>query len=314
MKYLYETSNSVGDTTRVVAHSRSTSNPENSIITFELEYWRAIHPELLTHRYFSRNAMSSRAVSLKNMESLVRSQETSPIYWGLDQRGMSASNEHEDPSLCVEAWDRGRERALKTFNELKDLGLHKQIVNRPLDPYQRIKVVLTTTELNNFFWLRLGDDVEPNMQSLASMMKDCVDNSPVEELHDDEWHTPYVQHERDFEGNLVYLVEGLPVTTKEALAISSSCCAQVSFRTIDNSYNKATSVYKKLGVGSDKMHASPFEHQAKPIKDCRVDFNNPVITPEEGVTHLDMSGNYWSGNFKGFIQHRQLIANNAKNG
>jgi hypothetical protein len=37
-------------------------------------------------------------------------------------------------------------------------------------------------------------------------------------------------------------------------------------------------------------------------------------TWELGVTHCDRFQKLWSGNFEGFIQHRQLIPNNVKRG
>jgi hypothetical protein len=100
-------------------------------------------------------------------------------------------------------------------------------------------------------------------------------------------------------------------TLADAIAISSSCCAQVSYRRLDDSLEKARDIYKRL-VESKPVHASPFEHQAKPI-------NNPVFfdyemdhgDAEKGVTHYDTAGRAWSGNFRGWIQNRQLIPNNV---
>ena len=106
------------------------------------------------------------------------------------------------------------------------------------------------------------------------------------------------------------------LTEEEALAISTSCCGQVSYRNIDNSYDKALKVYDRLGINTDHAHLSPTEHQAKPMQEA--DYRTrqqytPVNTEEswtweDGITHMDKHGNLWSGNLKGFIQHRQLIA------
>ena len=57
-------------------------------------------------------------------------------------------------------------------------------------------------------------------------------------------------------------------------------------------------IYSKLASGR-KVHASPFEHVAKPMGDSP--------SHEDGVTHNDDIGNYWSGNFKGWIQLRQTL-------
>ena len=106
------------------------------------------------------------------------------------------------------------------------------------------------------------------------------------------------------------------LTEEEALAISTSCCGQVSYRNIDNSYDKALKVYERLGINTDHAHLSPTEHQAKPIKyklnpldlESIRDLNCDQMFEEEGITHIDKQSNLWSGNLRGFIQHRQLIA------
>ena len=50
---------------------------DNRVITFELEYPRQIHSELLTHRVYARNAASSRNSFMPNM-SLMNSSFTDP--------------------------------------------------------------------------------------------------------------------------------------------------------------------------------------------------------------------------------------------
>jgi len=99
---------------------------------------------------------------------------------------------------------------------------------------------------------------------------------------------------------------------------------------LDDSIEKARMVYKRL-VESSPVHASPFEHQASPMKETiyhhvdeypdmyvtkSLDQNNPENSKswEEGITHSDRESNLWSGNFQSWIQHRQLIPNNVKRG
>ena len=97
---------------------------------------------------------------------------------------------------------------------------------------------------------------------------------------------------------------------EEALKISASCCAQVSYRKLDDSYEKAMDIYNRLMSGA-KVHASPFENQATPIPELRGSMVNLPDYWPEGVTHMDKDYNLWSGNLKGWIQHRQLIPNNV---
>ncbi len=97
------------------------------------------------------------------------------------------------------------------------------------------------------------------------------------------------------------MLNNLPIAY--AKIISASCCAQVSYRKSDDSYEKALVIFDKL-INSKPCHASPVEHQATPIFEQRKGWN-------DGITHVDRKGNYWSGNFQGWIQFRQLIPNNA---
>jgi CheY-specific phosphatase CheX len=191
-----------------------------------------------------------------------------------------------------------------------------------------MRTIITATEWNNFFWLRVDEDADPTIKELAEAMYFVSEDHKqfTEFLKPGEWHTPYVEHEyiagttqlqyltRDVDGNQVVL------SLEDALAISSSCCAQVSYRRLDATKDKALSVYGRLLTGK-KVHASPFEHQCTPMKDLtpRVFFNggNDVEIKcdlEEGVTHIDLKGQGWSGNICGWVQHRQLLANNVKNG
>jgi hypothetical protein len=305
----------------------SSNGNGNRITTFELEYHRYIHGEVMTHRLFSRNAMSSRAVPIKKMIEQVRTKPATPIHWGKHQSGMQANEEcnnpvypHYDgvPQKCtnVEAWGFAAVEAVNVAEAYSSAGYHKQIVNRLLEPFQMMKVVLTATEFENFFWLRLDSDAQPEIQELARCMFEAMEESKPEILKVGEWHTPYVEHHITDNNILQYVVSDEDikrvVSSEEAVAISSSCCAQVSYRNIDNSYEKAMTVYGRLGVGSSKIHASPFENVVTPMLHTNIK-QLPIGTDwEEGVTHVGRAGDFWSGNIKGFIQHRQTLENHAK--
>lgn len=296
-------------TARIVADSISEDG--NRITTFELEYPRFIHSELMTHRLFSRNAMSSRAVPIDKMIEQVQKSPATPIHWGINKSGMQASAEHEDVEMCENTWKAAAQMASMSAEILKSKGLHKQIVNRVLEPFQTMKTVLTATEFENFFWLRLDEDAQPEIHELSLCMKSAYDESDPELLKAGEWHTPYVKHKR-YPEELIYKVNGVSVNVKDAIAISSSCCAQVSYRNIDNSFEKAMKVYERLGVGGSKIHASPFENVATPMSYTNITDIPQDSKWEEGVTHCDRDGCFWSGNFKGFVQHRQELENHTK--
>jgi len=144
--------------------------------------------------------------------------------------------------------------------------------------------------------------------------------SEPEELQEGEWHVPYVPTIRFGDGSRVYCawVNEIndkyatktfeEITEEQALKVSASCCAQVSFRKSDTSVEKAERIYDML-VSSKPVHASPFESQATPMRDSQYIQGCPSW--QKGVTHQDRGGDYWSGNFKGWIQHRQLISDNT---
>lgn len=282
------------------------------ITTLELEYPRFIHSEFMTHRMFSRNASSSRAIPIENVIEAVHERPAKPIHWGKNQSGMQAKGELDVSArkYAEGAWELASNYSARIAEFMKDAGAHKQIVNRILEPFQFIKVVVTATEYENFFQLRCHADAQPEMQELANCMADARASSEPFRLYQGEWHTPYVNSDRGDTGKLFYFVDSnvgdYHVSLEDALKISSSCCAQVSYRLLDNSIEKAVRVYEKL-VESHPVHASPFEHQATPVDDWGDD---------EGITHHMMldGRDYWSGNFRGFIQHRQLLNNNVQRG
>ena len=289
--------------------------------------------ELMTHRLFSRNAASSRAIPIERMIEMVETNPAMPIHWGKNQAGMQAKEAFEglDEIPAREAWIAASKEAIKSAKTLNKLGLHKQICNRILEPFSHIKVVLTSTEFENWYWLRDHEDAQPEIAELVRQMRELHSESEAIELHEGEWHLPYVKAMRmpvgnGWEGQLVYTTNykeffdkdktatwtSLPL--KEAQMISASCCAQVSYRRLDDTFEKAKLVYDRL-VESKPVHGSPLEHQATPIPTDRVDgcyYEATSAGWPEGVTHLHKEQGLGSGNLYGWIQYRQLIKNTTK--
>ena len=114
-----------------------------------------------------------------------------------------------------------------------------------------------------------------------------------------------------------WIDEETMVDLETAKMISVSCCAQVSYRKLDDSIEKAKKIYSMLNISStDKpSHASPCEHQATPmLKSSYEDYTNLSHLHEsweDGITHVRKNGSLWSGNLQGWIQERQLISNEA---
>jgi thymidylate synthase ThyX len=287
------------------------------ITSFELEYPRFIHSEFMTHRLLSRNAASSRAIPVSKLISLIENKCATPIEWGKNVKGMQATEQLDLPSV-IEASTLWRDIASTTCDTARrfdSLKLHKQIANRILEPYQMIKVVCTATTYDNFFHLRKHPDAQPEIKELATVMWKALKESNPIGLAAGEWHVPYIQRE-DMEVGLNYFIwedqDNLEkevvkryLTREEAIKISASCCAQVSYRILNTDIDKANDIFAKL-VESKPVHASPLEHQATPMSNLTNSCNS-CDSWEKGVTHSDKGGVLWSGNFKYWIQHRQLI-------
>jgi len=277
------------------------------IYTFELDYSRMIHSELMTHREFSRNAQSSRAVPVpKTLE--INKEWVRPLVWAKNQPGMSSTEELEGIALeSVKAlWDASAKSAFAYSKAMADAGLHKQYANRQTEGVSRIKVVVTSTEFDNFFWLRDDPDAaQPEVVALARAMQDAMADAEVLTIGEDDWHVPYITRKINEDGCIIYLdAEFNELTKEDAIKISASCCAQVSYRNLNETKEKALEIYDRLFSGA-KPHLSPVEHQA-----CAIDGPNEIGHGEwtKGITHRTRNGTYCSGNFKEFVQYRQLLS------
>ncbi len=244
-------------TATVIADSISHHNKR--ITTLQLKYPRFIHSEFMTHRVFSRNSASSRAIPVAKMIEQVQNDPAMPIYWGLNQPGMQAGKEHEDISTAQVWWKAAAIDAAASATLLNQLGLHKQIVNRVLEPFQWMHTIVTATEWDNFFELRCHPDAQPEFQVLACAIRAAMDESaPVERASsvqrvESSWHLPYVSD--DERAN--FHPHTLP-------KLSAARCARVSYLKHDGTppvLSEDMTLFERL-VGGKPLHASPIEHQA----------------------------------------------------
>lgn len=231
------------------------------LTTLQLLYPRFIHAEFMTHRVFSRNASSSRAIPVTKMIEQVRTNPAMPIHWGKNQPGMQANEEHDQPVIIDDyevtrelAWKLAAEEASRIAQALNRAGYHKQVVNRLLEPFLHISVVVSATEWDNFFFLRCHRDAQPEIQHLANLMRQALEGSDPFPLNPGEWHLPYVLPEE----------RSLDLSLK--VKCSTARCARVSYSNHDGtvpSVERDVELYERL-VGSEPRHSSPAEHQATP--------------------------------------------------
>lgn len=233
----------------------------NRLTTLELEYPRYIHSELMTHRVFSRNASSTRAIPV---DKYINNLSTNPVYpiFMANQPGMQADIElkHEVLDEAYWIWSEARESAIRHARGLLRLGVHKQIANRILEPFSTIKVIVSATEWDNFFRLRISPDAQQEIQLLAISIKKAMDDSTPIKLDIGHWHLPYI---RSWE-------EGMELSKLKK--ISAARCARVSYLNQDKlvEYDKDEELHDRL---IESRHASPFEHQATPNPDDNITGN-----------------------------------------
>lgn len=301
---------------KVIQDSINTSG--NRLITYEIETYRYIWAEVLTHKMLNKNAQSSRAVPVKSILSINESDPVTPIVWGKNKGGMSATEQFEGEELeaVKTLWLEAARNAFDSSRKLSEVGLHKMWANRGTEAYSRIKVVMSGTEWDNFEWLRDDPDAaQPEIVDLARKIKQAKADSSPFLLFPGQAHVPYVERQpSDFGDNprdVHYYIQGEGrVGLDIALKISASCCGQVSYRKLDDSFDKAMQIYDRLFDGP-KPHFSPSEHQGIAMKNTKLGVISRVFNLpwEEGVSHVDREGYFWSANLKGFIQHRKLIEN-----
>ena len=285
------------------------------VTTMEIEYPRFILAELNTHRLLSKNSASSRAIPVAKMHEQISTNPATPVYWGKNQPGMSASEELQGDELGMAKyyWNGAKEAALRFAKAMSDIGLHKQVANRPAEPFQLMKTVITGTEWSNFYYLRNHYQAQPEIQALAAAMYKAHTESKPKQLEPGEWHLPYVLASRDIMGTLYYRDNsGNELSLEDAKVISVSCCAQVSYRKNDDSLEKAQNIFDKL-INSKPAHSSPTEHQATPmpLRYLGMEDTGRKYWPK-GVSHQCQDGSYWSGNLQGWIQYRKTLDGEAQ--
>jgi hypothetical protein len=274
------------------------------LTSMAVTYQRFIHGELMTHRMFSRNAASSRAIPISKMLARVLEDTARPVHWGANQPGMQADNQVEGEALliCQRAWDISRDMAINAAKTMDHAGLHKQVGNRLLEPYQWMTTLVTATELSNYFALRSHADAQPEFQVIARMMRDAYEASQPTPLAYGQWHLP-----------LVDAAEMAAAPDLDWLKISAGRCARVSYLTHDGRRDPQADItlYERLVGGG---HMSPLEHVARPFTSEEWAARRILIDQLDSLTlsqrHRDVLAQQlqFAGNLRGFWPFRKDLA------
>lgn len=266
------------------------------LTTFVLTYPRFIHAEFMTHRVFSRNASSSRAIPVKKSIQMVIDNPVIPLAFTKNQKGMQGGEalSGEAHDKAVKAWLKARDYMVECANELADLEVHKQYANRILEAFSTITVVMTATDLDNFFALRCHEAAQPEIHLLADMMYEKYKTNSPQPLKAGYWHLPFVddvaiQEVKDHFG--VSCLQDSEEALNLAIKRSVARCARVSYLNHDGTattIEQDLQLYDRL-LGQVPIHASPAEHQAM-------------------AQYGDIPKSL-SGNLRGWIQYRKTLDN-----
>lgn len=350
---------------KIIADSKNQFG--DRITSFELVMPRIILAEFNTHRMFSRNSASSRAIKFSKMLEMIKRKPFIPIAWMKDHKGMQGNEyfnpeqkfsltelkdvmftnlmkiydteDGDNPDLIEafgkvmdefelfsdytfeEFWLMIRDKVINCALLLAMLGLTKQIVNRLLEPFMWHKVILTSTEFENFFALRYNEAAEIHIQELSRLMLFAYNASTPKELKDGEWHIPYgddikmdgitnLMDKLNFEfGSHMYSLNELRIK------IATSRCAGVSYTVIgeDGEVENYEKLIKRHDNLSKSGHLSPFEHCAKAMNnDENYMWTKSSPTLNEDKEKALKIEHGWCGNFKGFIQYRKMFENENK--
>lgn len=253
--------------------SDSISITGNRLTTIEATFPRYVLAEFNTHRVFSRNSASSRAIPVAKR---IKAVEESPFIpqFGKNQPGMQAGEVLQDSEAneAKRIWLAARDAAVTEARRMDALGVHKQVANRILEPFCWHTVIVSSTEWDNFFKQRSmhhTDKADPSISIVATMMEDLMVESTPTERSSNEWHTPYFGEQGGHESDLkdaYALAAGLKVENIWDLIkkVSTARCARVSYETHDG----VRDMVKDLQLYEDTLakhgHWSPMEHVAQP--------------------------------------------------
>lgn len=273
--------NAIDVSAEIVADSIAPSG--SRLTTFKLSYPRFVHAEFMTHRAVSRNASSSRAIPVARVLDELEARPVTPWHWGRNAAGMQAREALDAGTrrACTAVWRLAARAAAKASREMMEFGLHKQIANRVTEPFQRMSVVASATDWENFFALRCHPDAEPHIRDLAWAMADAyyVGSRP-RAVVDGDWHLPFVDDD-----------ERAELGASTCVRLSVARCARVSYKNHDGSapeLERDLALYDRLvrddGGPWEPGHMSPTEHQAQALSDMTA-----------------------SGNFRGWRQYRKTL-------
>lgn len=263
----------------------------------EVVMHRFVLAEFNTHRDFSRNSASSRAIPVHKQIDRIKNQPTEPVLWPAEKPGMQGGEELTglDLQMAREVWDKARENALYTVELLQNLGVHKSVSNRLLEPFMWHVVIVSSTKWDNFWRQRCSPLAQPEMKAAAEAMRAAYEASTAQVVSLGGWHLPLVHDD-----------EGLDLNTAKKCSVAR--VTRVSRENHDTGtvdIGKDFQTYDNLihPPAGGPPHASPLEHVATP---CAGIVSTKWVEGH-GFTGIHPDGTYHLGNFVGWDQLRHQV-------
>ena len=314
-----------------------------------LTYPRIIHSEMMTHRMFSRNASSSRAVPVDKMIKAVRENTFCPFEFQKSHKGMQGSEYFTgaDRQECINLWLESAELALQQAEKMKAKCISKQIINRILEPYQYYTVLITGSKegWQNFFNLRcpsyklIGLD-EENVKSRKEWLEKIQFSSALHPSMypktDVEWlqinkgqaeihimdlaekiydavneSTPKQLQAGEWHIPMISDLESLKLSTDDQIKLSVGRAANTSYTVVGD--GKELTLEHAIKIHDkcvELVHSSVFEHCARAMSDEEY----KVFIKGKNIGTIapylfDDTSKGWCNNLKGFIPYRYFIDN-----
>lgn len=315
-----------------------------------LTYPRIIHAEMLTHRMFSRNASSSRAVPVQKMIEAVKNNTFCPFEFQKAHKGMQGSEyfTDEDKEDCIKLWLESAELALQQAEKMKEKGITKQIINRILEPYQYYTVLITGSRESwqNFFnlrcpdyegfksrkeaskeffekgnidtskwsdldWLQLNKGhAEIHIMDLAEKIYDAMNESTPKQLSPNEWHIPMVD-KIPFVGNLTKNIDENNTYWKDYDEQNKvKISVALAARTSYTVVGDEKEVDYEKMIELHDRLISQDPPHSSPLEHCARAMSG-AIYESFYKGQIGLGGEAgWCNNLKGFIPYRYMIDNN----
>lgn len=301
---------------KVITDSISDAPYNIRITSLQLRYPKFIHGEIMTHRVFSRNASSSRAIPVERIIQDILDDTAMPEKWQKNKPGMQGGEEcnekvldntdisnlgHPYPRSREDAWNDARDKAIDEARAFHAAGYHKQIVNRLLEPFCHINVLVTSTDWANFKALRNHPDADPTMEVLGKRVTEALEGSTPTVIREGLWHLPYITEQDLF--HRVGYDDDVARSIEDLIKVSVARCARVSYLTHDQkstTIDEDLKLYERL-LGRQPIHASPAEHQATPDASWSGSYYQPWGSMD------GWKNQHLAGNFRGWQQYRKML-------